>query len=162
VKLNDAVWGALLLLFSAALLVHVQSFPKIPGQQVGPALFPGIVAVALGVCAVLLVIKGLAARRAGEDEGAAWFELDDWTDEARYVIAFLITVGVNVFYILAVDWLGFLIVGTIYLSVLFAVYGVTRRWVLPIAVIVTLGIHYAFYKLLKVPLPWGLLQGIAY
>ena len=45
-KLNDAVWGALLLLFSVVLLVHVQSFPKIPGQQVGPALFPGILAVA--------------------------------------------------------------------------------------------------------------------
>jgi putative tricarboxylic transport membrane protein len=160
-KLNDAVWGALLLLFSAALLVHVQSFPKIPGQQVGPALFPGIIAVALGVCAVLLVVKGLAARRT-PGERAHWIELDTWTHEGRYVVAFLVTVGVNVFYILAVDWLGFLIVGTIYLSVLFAVYGVTRKWVLPIAVIVTLGIHYAFYKLLKVPLPWGLLQGIAY
>jgi len=46
--------------------------------------------------------------------------------------------------------------------VLFVVYGVARKWILPIAVIVTLGIHYAFYKLLKVPLPWGLLQGVAY
>jgi putative tricarboxylic transport membrane protein len=161
VKLNDAVWGALLLLLSAALLVHVQSFPKIPGQQVGPALFPGIIAVALGICAVLLVIKGLAARRAGGAD-SSWIELEDWMREGHYVVAFVITIGVNVFYILAVDWLGFLIVGTIYLSVLFAVYGVTRKWVLPIAVIVTLGIHYAFYKLLKVPLPWGLLQGIAY
>jgi putative tricarboxylic transport membrane protein len=161
VKLNDAVWGALLLLLSAALLVHVQSFPTIPGQQVGPALFPGIVAAALAVCAVLLVIKGLAVRRAGH-EGASWIELDDWTREGRYVIAFLVTIGVNVFYILAVDWLGFLIVGTIYLSVLFAVYGVAPRWVLPIAIVVTLAIHYAFYKLLKVPLPWGVLQGIAY
>ena len=160
-KLNDAVWGALLLLLSAALLVHVQSFPTIPGQQVGPALFPGIVAVALAVCAVLLVIKGLAARRAG-DERADWIELDGWTSDGRYVLAFVITIGVNVFYILAVDWLGFLVVGTIYLSVLFAVYGVTRKWVLPIAIVVTLGIHYAFYKLLKVPLPWGVLQGLAY
>ena len=47
-KLNDAVWGALFILLSAALLVHVQSFPTIPGQKVGPALFPGIIAVGLG------------------------------------------------------------------------------------------------------------------
>src|SRR4029450_6133219 len=99
VKINDAVWGALLLLFSAVLLVHVQSFPKIPGQQVGPALFPGILAVALGVCSVLLVIKGLAARRAVDDP-EPWVELDDWTSEGRYVVAFVITIGVNVFYIL--------------------------------------------------------------
>jgi putative tricarboxylic transport membrane protein len=161
VKLNDAVWGALLLLLSAALLVHVQSFPTIPGQQVGPALFPGIVAAALGACAVLLVIKGLAARRAGH-ERATWIGFDGWTRERRYVVAFLVTIGVNVFYILAVDGLGFLIVATIYLSVLFVVYGVTPKWVLPIAMLVTLGIHYAFYKLLKVPLPWGVLQRLAY
>ena len=160
-RLNDAVWGALLLLLSAALLVHVQSFPNIPGQQVGPALFPGIIAAALGVCAVLLVMKGLAARRAG-GERADWIDLDDWTGDGRYVIAFILTIGVNVFYILAVDWLGFLIVGTIYLSVLFVVYGVSPKWVLPIAIVVTLVIHYAFYKLLRVPLPWGVLQGIAY
>jgi putative tricarboxylic transport membrane protein len=161
VKLNDAVWGALLLLLSAALLVHVQSFPKIPGQQVGPALFPGILAVGLAVCAVLLVITGLAARRAA-DGPEPWVELDDWTVEGRYVIAFLVTIGVNVFYILAVDWLGFMIVGTIYLSVLLGVYGVALKWVVPIAIVVTLCIHYAFYKLLKVPLPWGLLQGLTY
>ena len=40
-KLNDAVCGALLLLLGAVVLVHVQGFPKIPGQQYGPALFPG-------------------------------------------------------------------------------------------------------------------------
>lgn len=160
-KLNDAVWGALLLLLSAALLVHVQSFPTIPGQKVGPALFPGIVAVGLAVCALLLVAKGLAARRDG-DERAAWVELDDWMEDGQYILAFVVTVGVNVFYILAVDWLGFIPVGVIYLSALFVVYGVSRAWIVPIAVIVTLGIHYAFYKLLKVPLPWGLLQGVAY
>ena len=27
---------------------------------------------------------------------------------------------------------------------------------------VTLIIHYVFYKLLRVPLPWGLLQGVAW
>jgi putative tricarboxylic transport membrane protein len=46
--------------------------------------------------------------------------------------------------------------------VLFAVFGVRLRNNLTLAVIVTLGIHYAFYKLLKVPLPWGVLQGWAW
>ena len=31
-----------------------------------------------------------------------------------------------------------------------------------IAVVSTLLIHYAFYKLLRVPLPWGVLNGIAW
>ena len=160
-KLNDAVWGALLLLFSVVLFVHVQSFPTIPGQRFGPALFPGILAAALAVCSVLLVVKGLAARRDG-GERSMWLDLEPWTRQRRYVVAFLVTVGVNVFYIFTIDYLGFIVVGVIYLAVLFWVYRVPRKWIVPVAVIATLVIHYAFYKLLKVPLPWGLLQGIAW
>ncbi len=42
---------------------------------------------------------------------------------------------------------------------LFAVFGVRRGWILPLAILLTLAIHTAFYKLLKVPLPWGVLKG---
>jgi putative tricarboxylic transport membrane protein len=160
-KLNDAVWGALLLLFSVVLLVHVQSFPKIPGQQVGPGLFPGLLALGLGVCGVILILKGLATRREGGERGD-WIAFDAWTRLPHYQLAFALTIGVIVFYILAVDALGFIPTGIVYLCALFWVYGVPRKWIVPIAVIVTLCIHYAFYKLLKVPLPWGLLQGIAW
>jgi putative tricarboxylic transport membrane protein len=62
VKLNDAVWGALLLLLAAAILVHVQSFKTIPGPAYGPAIFPGLVACGLAICAVLLIGNGLARR----------------------------------------------------------------------------------------------------
>ena len=160
-KLNDAVWGALLLLFSVVVLVHVQSFPRIPGQQVGPALFPGILAAALAVCAGLLVVKGLASRREG-GERAEWVLFEPWTRRRHYVLAFALTVGVNIFYILAVDRLGFVVTGVIYLAALFWVFCVRKAWILPLALVVTLGIHYAFYKLLKVPLPWGLMQGVAW
>jgi len=33
---------------------------------------------------------------------------------------------------------------------------------LVLAVLLTLLIHFVFYKLLRVPLPWGLLQGVAW
>ena len=160
-RLNDAVWGALLMAFGAVLLIHVQSFPRIPGQQVGPALFPGFLAVALAVCGALLVIKGLASRRAW-GERAEWVAFAPWTHSGRHVLAFLITIGVNVLYILAVDRLGFIPIGVIYLALLFWVYRVDVKWIVPLAIVMTLGIHYAFYKLLKVPLPWGLLQGVAW
>jgi putative tricarboxylic transport membrane protein len=78
------------------------------------------------------------------------------------VIAFFAVVGVNVFYILLVDRVGFILTGVVYLATLFTIFGVRLKWVLPIALAVTLVIHYAFYRLLKVPLPWGVLQGIAW
>ncbi len=158
-KLNDAIWGALLLLLSVALLVHIQSFPKIPGQQYGPASFPGVIAVGLAVCAALLIIKGLAARTHGH-ERAHWIAFEPWTRSHRHLLAFTVTLGVNAFYIVAVDRLGFIPTGVVYLAALFAVFGVRTRWILPLALVVTLLIHSAFYKFLRVPLPWGLLQPI--
>jgi len=160
-KLNDAVWGALLFLFSAVVLIHIRNFPSIPGQKVGPALFPGMLAVGMAVCAALLTVKGLRSR-AQRGERARWAELDSWTRSRRHVIAFFAVIGVNAFYILLVDRLGFIITGVIYLGLLFAVFLVRTRWILPLAIGMTLVIHYAFYKLLKVPLPWGVLQGIAW
>ena len=158
-KVNDAIWGALLLLLSAVLLVHVQSFPRIPGQQYGPALFPGVIAVGLALCAALLIIKGIAARTHGH-ERAQWIAFEPWTRSHRHLFAFALTLGVNVFYILAVDRLGFIPTGVLYLAALFAVFGVRVRWILSLAVVSTLVIHTAFYKLLRVPLPWGLLEPV--
>ena len=160
-KINDAIWGAVLLLLAAAILVHVQSFPKIPGQKVGPALFPGLIAAGLAICALLLVMKGLVARRSGGSR-QPWVTPEDWVRSPRHVLAFALVIGVNAFYILVVDRLGFIPVGVIYLSVLFLVFQVRTAWIVPLAIVITLVIHYAFYKLLKVPLPWGLLQGMAW
>ena len=160
-KLDDTVWGALLLLFAVTIVVHVQSFPPMPGQRVGPALFPGLVASGMGVCAVLLVWSGLR-QRAAADHDAAWVRFAPWTRSRRHVVAFLLVIAVNVFYIALVDRLGFIPTGIVYLAVLLLGFGVRRRWVVPLSVLVTLTIHYMFYKLLRVPLPWGLLVPIAW
>ena len=160
-KINDAIWGALLLLLSVAILIHIQSFPNIPGQKIGPSLFPGFVAVALGTCALILIVTGLAARRRGAGE-AQWIGTEPWIRSPRHILALILVIGVNVFYILLVDLLGFIPTGVIYLAALFAVFGVSARWIVPLAMIVTLVIHYSFYKMLRVPLPWGLLERFAW
>jgi len=161
VKINDAIWGALLLLLSVAILIHIQSFPNIPGQKIGPSLFPGFIAVGLAACALALIATGLAARR-GDGKQAAWIDAEPWMRSPRHIAALALVIGVNVFYILFVDVLGFIPTGVIYLAALFAVFGVRTRWILPLALLVTLAIHYSFYKLLRVPLPWGLLERFAW
>lgn len=157
-KLNDAVWGALLMVLAAAILIDIRGFPTIPGQQYGPALFPGVIAVGLVVCSVILIVRGLAARRTG-GERMHWVALDAWTHSGRHVLALALTLGVNVLYILVADTVGFIPIGVFYLGLLFVVFGVRLRNAVPLALVITLVIHYAFYKLLRVPLPWGLLQG---
>jgi len=161
VKFNDAVWGAALLAFAGALFWHVQGFPSIPGQRVGPSAMPGAIAVGLGVCGAILLVRGLR-ERARSDGGAPWVALPEWFASRPQVIGFSVLVAVNLLYLFAVERLGFVIVGTIYLTALMAVLRVRPARALAIGVVMTLLIHYAFYKLLKVPLPWGLLQSVAW
>jgi putative tricarboxylic transport membrane protein len=161
VKLNDAVWGALVLLLGITILVAIRDFPTIPGQQYGPALFPGVIAVALLVCGASLVYRGVAARP-HDGAGGHLAGFDAWTRSPRHVLAFGVVIGVNVLYVALADRLGFVIASVLYLGALFAAFGVRARLVVPLAIVVTLVIHYAFYKLLRVPLPWGWLQAIAW
>ncbi len=160
-KLNDAVWGALFALLGAALLWHVQGFPRIPGQNVGPGLFPGVLAVAMLVCGAVLIATGLKARRAPA-AASRWAVAPEWLRSPRHVLAFAVLVAVNVFYLLVVDRLGFVLTAFVYLAALLWVLRVRFALVFPVALVMTLVIHYAFYKLLRVPLPWGVLQGIAW
>jgi len=161
VKLNDALWGAALILLGGSLLVHVQGFPRIPGQQVGPGLFPGILGIGLAACGLLLVVRGVRQRTAG-GAGAAWCQLPEWAHAPRQRLGFAILVAVNVLYLMAVDRLGFILTGTVYLAALMGVLRVRTMLIVPLALALTVAIHYAFYKLLRVPLPWGVLQPIAW
>jgi putative tricarboxylic transport membrane protein len=87
---------------------------------------------------------------------------DDWVRKPAMVLNFALVIADVVFYAAAVDRLGFFITAITFLAVLFLAFGVSRRWIAPVAVAVTLAIHYSFYTLLRVPLPWGVLGGIAW
>ncbi len=156
-KINDAIFGAFFLLLGLAVLVHVQSFARIPGQQVGPGLFPGVIASAMAVCGVMLMVLGYR-RRATEP----WGETAAWMRSGRHLLAFAAVILGIAAYVLLAERVGFLIVAPILMWTWLSVLGVRRMPALVVAVVATLIIWYAFYKLLRVPLPWGLLQGWAF
>jgi putative tricarboxylic transport membrane protein len=156
-KLNDAIFGLLLLALGLLVLFTVQSYPKIPGQPVGPALFPGLIASGLCIAGAALLVAGLRERGTQR-----WIEWDDWIGSPRHLLGLAVLLGSIVFYIAASTWLGFLPTAFIILMAMFAVLRVGPGRALLIAVIATLAIHFAFYKLLRVPLPWGLLTPYAW
>jgi putative tricarboxylic transport membrane protein len=157
VKLNDAVFGLLLMVLGAAVLAAIQGYPKIPGQPVGPALFPGIIAAGLCIAGVLLVARGWRDRAE-----QPWLVWDDWVRSPRHVLALVVLLGSILFYILASEFLGFLITAMVILVAFQLVLRVPPVKAVTIAVIATLLIHTAFYKLLRVPLPWGVFKEIAW
>ena len=156
-KLNDAVFGLLLTLLGAAVLAAIQGYPKIPGQPVGPALFPGLIAAGLCACGVLLMIHGIRHRA---EQG--WLAWGDWVRSPRHVAALAVLLGSVVFYIALAEQVGFLLAATLILLSMFLVLRVKPLPALLVAVIAALLVHFAFYKLLRVPLPWGVLKGIAW
>jgi putative tricarboxylic transport membrane protein len=159
-KINDAVFGVLLLLAGVVVIVHVQSFPKIPGQQVGPALFPGLVAAGFVVCGALLVLSGIKARRAGED--APWLRVGDWVRSPGHALAFAVIVAGVAAYVLFANAIGFLVIAPLLLASWLLVLGVRPLPAIATAIVGSLVIWYAFYKLLRVPLPWGVLTNYAF
>jgi putative tricarboxylic transport membrane protein len=156
-KINDAIFGAIFAVLGAVVLVHVQGFPKIPGQQYGPGLFPGTIAAGFIVCGVLLIVSGIRDRA-----GNPWLAAGAWMRSGHHVqAAALIVIGMVVYIVLA-DLVGFLILAPVLLFVWFLALGVRWTTAIVAAVLTTFVMWYAFYKLLRVPLPWGVLTKYAF
>jgi putative tricarboxylic transport membrane protein len=148
VRVVDRAVGAVIALLAVAVFWSSRSFPNVPGQKLGASTLPGIVAVGLFVCGLLLVLRSTrAARYAAEPAAPAAAE--------RIAPAFGILASI-VLYVAASDALGYLIVAP--LSLLVALRTLRVGWGRAIgwSVVAAIAVHLAFYKLLKVPLPWGL------
>ena len=153
-KINDAAVGVLLLVLAAAIGWHISAYPSMPGQKYGAALFPGLIAAGLAVCGALLALRGMRAK-------APLLELAPWTRSAALLANFALVCAALVFYIVASEMLGFLVTGAFLLLVLFLKFGVRPATAAIVAVAAAVCIHLLFYKLLRVPLPWGVLDFMA-
>ena len=155
-KFSDAAAGVLTLLFGLAVTAYAWTFPSVPGQQIGPALFPSAIGLGFALLGAALVLSG------SRQGGSRPVVLDDWAARPALLVRFLLVIAVLLFYALAVDWLGFFVTAFLFLATLLLAFGVRRQWIAPIAFVVTAVIHYGFYTLLRVPLPWGILEPFAW
>jgi putative tricarboxylic transport membrane protein len=126
-----------------------------PGQKFGPAWFPGLVAGGLGICGVLLVASGLR-------QSSPWAEVPEWLRSPRARAGIAALLGGLLLYVLAADVLGFHLTGVVLLALWMRVLGASWRLTVPLAIVAAVVIHFAFYKLLRVPLPWGVLEAFAF
>lgn len=144
--------GLALTLLALVVLWSSKDFPAVPGQKVGAGFLPTIVGVGLLLCGLALVWR---SRRAPAEVGAG--EAEAAAPSGRIASSFVI-VGVTLGYIAFADRLGFLIVAPLGLFATFKAMQVSTRAALVWSIGGTLLVHLAFYKLLRVPLPWGVLR----
>lgn len=156
-RFNDAILGCVLIAFAFVAGLATLDFPTIPGQDYGSALFPRLVCAGFAICGVLLIRSGLRERAT-----QPWLGLDDWARSPAAPLTLALVIGGIVFYILFSDWLGF--VPSAFVLVFSIMLRLRGRWIssLIISTAVTLAVHQIFYKLLLVPLPWGILEPLVF
>lgn len=156
-RFHDAIVGLLLLIGAAALMLYARTIPAMAGQQYGPSVFPFLVGAGLGLTSLALLVRGIAAGRT-----QPLVTIEAGLTSRRGVTAVVVVITGIIFYLLAADWLGFLLVAPLVLLALFRSQGIGWMTAVIVAVVGSLAIHFAFYQLLRVPLPWGLLTPIAW
>lgn len=160
-QLSDRITGLFVAVLGAAAAYAGSKLPPVPGQQVGPNVFPMVVGIGMVVCGSLIA---LGVGRVFEDRAEA--DLAAHSDETRVEaqshgwqkgLMALIPPGLLVFYVVAVERLGFLLTASAVVLAAALALGARWRLAVPLALIAPAFVHLAFAKLLRVPLPFGLL-----
>ena len=113
-RVNDAITGLVLVLFSVAIFSYSTTFPKLFGMQFSAGFWPQLLSVMLAGCGISLIFTGIRARAAG----VAWLELDKWWKQSGTLSTVAMVPGATLFYIFASDYLGFIICSLIIIFVL--------------------------------------------
>jgi putative tricarboxylic transport membrane protein len=159
--LPDRVTGLFLVGLGAAAAWGGSRLPPVPGQQIGPEVFPMVVGIGLALCGLLIA---LGIGHHFEEEAEA--DLAAHSDQpapaetrSRLVVGLkmLLPPALLLFYVFAVDRLGFVPTGMVIVLAAALALGAGARLAIPLALLAPVGVHLIFYKLLRVPLPDGLL-----
>lgn len=156
-KFSDRLMGIILILFSLAILYEIRDFPVVPGQDFGSDLLPRIIALGLIAGGLSLLITDL--RKADRDP---LLKVGDWVQHNSRILMVLAIILGTASFIPFVDFIGFPLLSAGLILLMFLLSRVKISFALPMSVVAAFAIHTIFAKLFLVPLPWGLLDPIAW
>ena len=157
-RLPDRVTGLFLVGLGAAAAYGGWQLPPVPGQPVGPNVFPLVIGSGLALCG-LAIAFGIG-HSFEEEEELIPVEGGQPTPPPTgkfYGLRALLPPALLLFYVAVADKLGFIITAALIVFVTSTALGARWKLSLPLAVLAPIGIHLIFSKLLRVPLPAGLL-----
>jgi putative tricarboxylic transport membrane protein len=157
VRFGDSVAGAFTTLVGLVALLMALRFPDATGQPVGPGMFPALVGASLVALGLTLFLE---SRRRGT---AAHVLADDPTPRSpRAAFRIGLVISALAGYALIVEPLGFHLTSVVFLAILIRGFGASPWRTALLAAGVPVLLHHVFYTLLRVPLPWGVLRGMAW
>jgi putative tricarboxylic transport membrane protein len=168
-KVSDRITGLMLVILGGFVYWGGSKLPPVPGQQVGPDVFPMVIGAALVICGVLIAI-GIG--RTFEEEEKIVLDENGNVAEAQVLakpltrLETFISGGWKIlvpptalfFYYFASEKLGFWITAALMIFALAKSQGASLKATLALTLIAPAVVHLIFFKLLRVPLPLGFLK----
>ncbi len=149
-QLSDRTTGLFLAGLGLAAAWGGSRLPAVPGQDVGPAAFPMLIGGGLIMCGVMIAF-GIGHS----------FEVPDAEEGERHSTAYglraLVPPGLLLFYVLAVERLGFMLTAAVIVATAAFALGAKPKLAVPLAIGAPIFVHAVFAKLLRVPLADGIL-----
>jgi putative tricarboxylic transport membrane protein len=188
-RLPDQVTGLFLVGLGGAAAYGGWLLPPVPGQPVGPNVFPLVIGIGLALCGLAItfgighsfeeeeelvpVEQGQIEQRQVEQRQVEQRQVGQGRDKAKegqakddqakppagklHGLRALLPPALLMFYVVAADRLGFFITAALIVYATSTALGARWKLALPLALLAPVGIHLIFGKLLRVPLPPGLL-----
>ncbi|GGG26720.1 tripartite tricarboxylate transporter TctB [Caldovatus sediminis] len=158
--LPDRVSGAILAGLGALAAYGGSLLPGVPGQDVGPSVFPMVIGAGLIGCGAMVAFgigRSFEAPGPADAEGAAPGAPPPRPASRFGGLRALLPPALLILYVLVVERLGFLPTAAVLVLVTALALGARLRIALPLAVAAPLAVHVVFSRLLRVPLPDGML-----
>ena len=147
-RIHDTLLGLFFMALAAAFFAYTFTFPSMPGQKYGPALFPQVIAVGVFACGLLIAWRGRGS-------GQPLWHVDEGLRDGRRLMSFLALPLAIGFYLLAAERLGFIPTAALVVGVLAWWFGVRPWKALLLALVVTAVVQWFFGTVMRVPLPRG-------
>ncbi|MFV0336508.1 MAG: tripartite tricarboxylate transporter TctB family protein [Tropicimonas sp.] len=149
---RDTVTGAALIVAGAAMFAGARGFMTPAAMNFGAGFFPKIVSCGMALSGLLILLGGLRARDGDKP----------LRPDLRGMARVATLTGLLVIYALILDPLGFHVATAALLLSAALFFGARPLPALTLAVVTTVILHFVFYSVMKVALPWGLLLPVAW
>lgn len=144
--LPDRIGGVVLVTLGVAVVIASLGLPAIPGQPVGPAIFPSVLGVALGLSGLMIFAR--PQRQASQEEALSVIG----------TLRLLSPVAVLILGYFIMESVGFLLTGFLIVLIISLLLRGSVVGSLLLSAVMTVVIYTIFASLLRVPLPAGILS----
>jgi putative tricarboxylic transport membrane protein len=157
--LSDRTTGLFLVGVGVAAIYGASRLPPMPGQDVGPSVFPTVIGAGIAICGAMIALRiGRSFEQGEEDALARAPDQDGETAKPWwYGLRALIPVGLLLFYVFAAEKVGFIPIAAVVIFAMAYAMGAKVWQSALLALLAPPVVHLLFSKLLRVPLPIGFL-----